>query len=132
MDGQLVGTAATVDSIYANTDTLDVGARQFQGGYTLPWSGLLDDVRVYGRAITPLEVRALNYEGHPPRLAVSSSQDKVTVSWPFEAVGYELQSRPVVDGGLWTTVSGVTTNSVALEPASSAAFFRLQRKSPVP
>jgi hypothetical protein len=133
VDGALVGTAATVDSIWSNpADTLDIGARQFQGGYTLPWTGLLDDVRVYGRAITPLEVRALNYEGHPPALTASSSQGKVTVSWPFEAAAaYELVSGPAL-AGAWTPVAGVTTNYITLGPTNSGAFYRLQRKSPVP
>ena len=134
VDGALVGTGATVDSIWANpSDTLDIGARQFQGGYTLPWNGLLDDVRVYGRAITPLEVRALNYEGHPPMLAVSSTTDKVTVSWPFEAAAaYQLVSGTSLAGGSWTPVAGVTTNYITLGPTNSAAFYRLERKSALP
>jgi len=131
VDGALAGTAATVDSIWANTDTLDIGARQFQGGYTLPWNGLLDDVRVYGRAITPLEVRALNYEGHPPLLTVSASQGKVTIGWPFEVVGYALQSAPTL-AGAWTAVAGVTTNYLTLGPTNSAAFYRLERTSALP
>jgi len=128
VDGVLTAVASTVDSILANTDTLDIGARQYQGGYTLPWTGFLDDLRVYGRAITPLEVRALNYEGHPPALTVSASGSKVTVGWPFEAVGYELQSRPSLTAGGWAPVLGVTTNSVSLSATGSAVFYRLHRK----
>ena len=128
LNGVLEGTGATVDSILSNSDPLDIGARQFQGGYTLPWTGLLDDVRLYNRAITPLEVRALTYQGYPPRLGLSANGGQVTVSWPFEAVSYELQTSPRLDGSPWNVVPGVTTNSMTLSPTNAASFYRLHRK----
>lgn len=128
VNGALVGTAATADAVFSNADTLDIGARQYQGGYTLNWAGLLDDVRVYGRAITPLEIRALSYQGHPPTLTIAPAGGKVAISWPLEAVGYELQSSSTLVGGSWSTASGVTTNSVTLTPSGSAQYYRLHRK----
>jgi len=128
VNGTLVGTAVTADAVFSNGSTLDIGARQFQSGYTLNWTGLLDDVRVYGRAITPLEVRALAYQGIPPSLAIAAVGAKLNVSWPLEAVGYELQSNTNLVGGSWITVPGVTTNSVSVTPSGSALFYRLHRK----
>jgi hypothetical protein len=94
----------------------------------LNWTGLLDEVRVYGRAITPLEVRALTYQGIPPTLTIAAAAAKVNVSWPMEAVGYELQSNTNLVSGTWIAVAGVTTNSVSVTTTDSALFYRLHRK----
>jgi len=128
INGTLAGIAATADAVLSNGEGLDVGARQYQGGYTLNWTGLLDEVRVYGRAITPLEVRALTYQGIPPTLTIAAAAAKVNVSWPMEAVGYELQSNTNLVGGTWIAVAGVTTNSVSVTATDSALFYRLHRK----
>jgi hypothetical protein len=69
----------------------------------------MDDIRVYGRAITPIEVRALYYQGNPPELSISSSAEKsATVSWPFEAMTtYQLESSTNLFS--WTPVTGRLT-----------------------
>ena len=130
IDGLFVGAVALPpDGLLVNSSTLDLGARQFQGGYTLPFNGVLDDIRVYGRAITPIEVRALYYQGNPPALSISSSADKTaTVSWPFETITtYQLESSTNLMPGSWKPVAGVTTNYVVVSPASSPVFYRLLR-----
>jgi len=129
INGMLVGvTPMPPDGLLDNLNTLDIGARLYQGTYTLPFTGILDDVRVYNRAITPLEVRALFYQGLPPDLSISSSSNKVTVSWPFEAINtYELESSTNLLQGGWSPVAGVTTNYATFSPAGSAAFYRLVR-----
>jgi hypothetical protein len=111
-----------------SSSTLDLGARQSASGYVYNWIGLLDDVRVYGRAITPLEARALAYEGIPPKLAIAMSGGQVTVSWPFEAVGYVLQSNTNLLQGGWAVVPSVTTNFVSLLPSQAEVLYRLHRK----
>lgn len=128
VNGTLVGTAATADSPFSNGDPLDIGARQGTAGYAYNWTGLLDDVRVYGRAITPLEARALTYQGIPPSLSMSGGAGQVTVTWAYEAVGYELQSNTNLVGGAWINVPGVSTNAISLTPGGAARFYRLHRK----
>lgn len=128
LDGVLAAAAPTLDTMLSNSDPLDIGARQFQGGYTLPWTGALDDVRIYNRAITPLEARALAYQGHPPKLNAVYTGGQLTLSWPFEAIGYELQLAPAPNAPDWTNVPGVTTNSFTLTPPSGTGFYRLHRK----
>ncbi len=127
INGALAGTGLTADSVLSNTDPLDIGARQFQGGYTLPWTGLLDDIRLYNRAITSIEIRALTYQGYPPSLSLSWRGGQVTLNWAFEAVSYELQTSASL-GGTWSTVPGVATNSATLPAAGAASFYRLHRK----
>ncbi len=128
VNGVLVGTAVTAEGLFSNVDTLDLGARQGAAGYAYNWTGALDDVRVYDRAITSLEVRALTYQGLPPTLAIAASNGQVTVSWPLEAVSYELQSSGSLATGLWNNVPGVTTNSLTLTPISLPQFYRLHRQ----
>jgi hypothetical protein len=128
VNGTLAGTAVTADSPYSNFDTLDIGARQGASGYTYNWTGLLDDVRVYGRAITPIEVRALTYQGIPPALTISGNGVSVKLSWPQEAVDYELVSSTSLSGANWTLVPGVTGNVITLPAGGSEVFFRLRRK----
>ena len=85
-------------------------------------------MRVYGRAITPLEVRALTYQGLPPSVAIEANHANVTVTWPLEALGYELQSNTNLAVGTWVAVPGVTTNSVSVTATGSALFYRLHQK----
>ncbi|MCX6924663.1 MAG: hypothetical protein NT154_15830, partial [Verrucomicrobia bacterium] len=116
VDGMLVGAAMTADALFSGLDPLDIGARQGGGNYQYYWTGLLDDVRVYGRAITPLEVRALTYSGIPPELTIATGAGQVTVSWPLEALGYELQSSTNLVSAGWARVPNVTTNWLTLTP----------------
>jgi hypothetical protein len=129
VNGVLRGTAATAPSVYYNGSSLDIGARQAIGGgsFAYPWNGLLDDVRVYGRAINPLEVRALTYHGIAPALTITGDGASVTLTWPLEAIGYELVSRADLATGAWTVVPGVTGNSIALPATGAAKFFALRR-----
>jgi hypothetical protein len=128
VNGSFVGACLTADSVYLNGDSLDIGARQGGGAYIYNWTGALDDVRVYGRAITPLEVRALAYDGLPPTVAIAAEGGQVTVSWPLEAISYELLANTNLLNGTWSLVPGITTNSVTLAPSGAARFYRLHRK----
>jgi hypothetical protein len=124
IDGVFMGAVVLPpDGLLANSSTLDIGARQYQGGYTLPFNGLMDDIRVYDRAITPIEVRALYYQGNPPELSIEKS---ATVSWPFEAMTtYHLESSTNLFS--WSPVAGVTTNFVTLSSTNASMFYRLLR-----
>lgn len=128
VNGVLVGTAATTDSVYYNGASVDIGARQGGGGFIYPWRGLLDDVRIYSRAITPLEVRALTYQGIPPALTITTDGDSVTISWPLEALDYELVYRELLTSGQWLAVPGVSGNSITLPATGAAKFFALRQQ----
>ena len=52
--------------LLANAHDISLGARQLSTtDYNLNLSGVLDDVRVYGRALTPSDVAALYYDAPP-------------------------------------------------------------------
>ncbi|MDB6076895.1 MAG: hypothetical protein JWO82_642 [Akkermansiaceae bacterium] len=62
-----------------------------------------------------------------PVLSLVKSGTSVTLSWPAAVTGYTLESSSTL-AGTWTTVPGVSGNSVTLTitPALSKQFFRLR------
>ncbi len=121
------GTPPT--TLLSNADPLDIGCRQFQGGYTLNFVGVLDDVRVYNRALTPKDHRALYAMGVPPDVALSieRAENGVIILWPAEASGYVLESTTTLPGNTWTLVPGVVDNRVTITPAEGTAYYRLRK-----
>jgi autotransporter-associated beta strand protein len=59
VNGTEVGSAVAPTALLASPDPLDIGARYFQGGYTLNYRGILDDVRIYDRALTESDIQEL-------------------------------------------------------------------------
>ncbi|HNQ87550.1 MAG TPA: hypothetical protein PKM73_02820 [Verrucomicrobiota bacterium] len=128
VDGVEVAAAKPAETLMSNTDPLDIGCRQFQGGYTLNFVGLLDDLRVYNRALTPKEHRALHGQVVPPEveLSVARTDDGVVIQWPAEITGAILESRPAIEAGTWLPVPGVVNNRVTVALTGGAAFYRLR------
>lgn len=63
VDGQLVGTNAAPNSLNTTAHELTVGCRQSAAGlYNLPFTGEIDDVRIYSRALSSFDVQALYAE----------------------------------------------------------------------
>jgi hypothetical protein len=131
LNGVLKMTGTTEGSLFQTSRPVEVGARDNDGVHTpdfFIFQGTLDDVRLYNRALTPLEVRALAYQGFPPRLSIAATNGQATVSWPLEATAvYDLQAALTLSG-TWTNVPGITTNWVAVTPSSDELFYRLHRK----
>ncbi len=77
VNGTQVGSATPPSSLLATNHELSIGARQqynFEGApYDYTLDGLLDDVRVFGRALLPAEVQALYSAA--PTIAPSIVQD---------------------------------------------------------
>lgn len=63
----------------------------------------------------------------PPPLAIAREGTAVTVSWSPEATGSVLESTPMLLTPIWRLVPGVVSNSVTLDPARGAEFFRLRQ-----
>ncbi len=64
INGQQVKSTATAQSLKATTDPLVLGQQNITG-YEFRLNGGLDDLRIYSRAITPVEVQALTALGLP-------------------------------------------------------------------
>ena len=70
--------------------------------------------------------------GEVPNLAVSASAGGVTLSWPADAAGVQLQRNDVLSATGWTSVTDTPTveeglNKVTLDAAGAAGYFRLAR-----
>lgn len=73
----------------------------------------------------------------PPSLSVVANGGNVTVSWPATATGMYLESRPAVDGGVWTPVypQGLqvgTVFQISVPASESARIFRLNSQPQTP
>ena len=82
-----------------------------------PFTGVIDDVAVYNRALTPDQIQA-HYLASV-RLTVTKAGNQAVLSWPFGT----LQSASAV-GGAYTDLTGITapyTNS-----PTSTRFFRVK------
>lgn len=72
VDGQLANSQRSPDSLRYTTHEVSIGCRQSNetSAYNLPFSGLIDDVRIYDRALNANEVRSLYDSAGPWPLAI--------------------------------------------------------------
>ena len=74
VNGQFVTSSPAAPSFLGSTSDTTIGARQDSSisGYSLPFTGEMDDVRIYNRALTPSDVQALyaSVGNAPPSLVV--------------------------------------------------------------
>jgi hypothetical protein len=79
INGILAGSATAPTSLLVTNHDLSIGARQSASpdgaAYDDDWVGLVDDARVYGRALVPAEVQALYNAA--PTVAPTVTQDPV-------------------------------------------------------
>lgn len=68
VDGRLAGTAAYLLGIPPEVSPIVIGGAQTITGTASRFSGVLDEVMLYNRALTPAEVAALARGVRPPRL----------------------------------------------------------------
>ena len=119
--------------------TYSVGARVFIQANTPPdgqtfgqWTGDVATVGDIHASFTSVLMPAAdvqlaaNYEPFAV-LSISRSGPNVILSWPIVLTGYTLESAERVPGGTWTSVPGVSGNSVTVPIAGSAQFYRLER-----
>jgi hypothetical protein len=63
LDGNLVANSSTVEHIFTTTLPLYIGRKEPQlAGYESFFKGIIDDVRIYDRSLTELEVQSLFHE----------------------------------------------------------------------
>src|ERR1051326_4163118 len=88
VNGQLVNVTIPPASLNTNSHEVSIGNRQSGAltAYNLPFSGALDDVRIYGRALTSADVQALYATGglYPPSFATQPQGGSVYVGEDFK------------------------------------------------
>jgi hypothetical protein len=130
VNGIEVASGTPPASMLAVYEPVDIGCRQVTGGgYNFPFMGAMDDVRIYNRALTPMEQRALYEVVVPPpvSLTVTPSSGGLVISWPTAASGFTLEAAPVLPAATWTNVPGVVNNSVTVTPTGGSLFYRLRK-----
>ena len=103
------------------------------------WDGILDDVAIWDRGLSPTEIGAIYRAGlagkgateagaflAPPALTVALSGKNVVITWPASAAGYVLESSPSLSAPSWTTVPGVSGTSATVPIGAGNRFFRLR------
>jgi hypothetical protein len=94
----------------------------------------LDDVGVWRRALSPLEVAQIESAGRTAghsfdtvspvvTLTISKSGSTVTISWPS---GTLYQSDSIGAGAVWTPVGGASAPSYTFTPSGSSKYYRVQ------
>jgi hypothetical protein len=131
LDGDQVNSTSIASiGTFDTTNSISIG-QDPTGLYPEAGSADLDDLAVWRRALTPLEVYELNYSGAhfgaaldaygPVKLAVVISGGSPVVVWQ---AGTLLQSD--TPAGPWSPVAGATPPSYPVTPGSGTKFFKVQ------
>jgi hypothetical protein len=144
-------SGALVDTVIPNlgigVKTNDTG-EVADGGNPGYWDGLIDDLGLWKRALTPAEIDAIyraGLQGIPldqvslgtvpssdPGLEIERLGENVVLSWSSEDDGWILKSKNNLAEGNWQTVEGEVVaagnrNTVTLNPETQTAWYRLER-----
>jgi hypothetical protein len=127
VNGQLKGTNAYAGAAPSDTYYNLIGRSSWPDSQI---NGLVDDVRLYNRALSALEINSLAHPTNSPWLSIRQSGTNAIVSWPEAATSISLQSAPSLSPTNWTAVTNpiswsgnnyVVTNALG----GSERFFRI-------
>ena len=76
--------------------------------------------------VTPLTPAAV-VPTTAPVLSVKAAGAQYLISWPSSVTGYVLESATSLTQSVWSTVTGVSGNSVSIPADSASRFFRLRK-----
>ena len=135
-DGLLANATDSPVAVFNKQYDVTVGAREFNStsGYTQVFRGLVDDVRLYDRALTPADVLALYQDADAVRLEILAAGANALLSWPAFATNYVAQSTDAFmpSNTVWTDLGGTPaqvgyylTQPVSIEATNK--FFRLRQ-----
>ena len=147
VDGASVGRASISPNsgILAATSLMSIGSRystqaaQNTNTYDADFVGFVNDVAVFNYALTANQVTnefqgisAPSVNQNPTNVMVSVSGGNLTLSWPVDHTGWQLQVQTNgLSAGLgtnWVQVSGSTTVNqvvIPISPANGSVFYRL-------
>jgi hypothetical protein len=130
LDGVQVDSRSTAArGVFDNTNSISIG-QDPTGLYPESGSADLDDLAVWHRPLTPLEVYEIYYSGAhfgapldaygPASLAVTTSGDHAVVVWQ---AGTLMQADSLA--GPWTNVPGATAPTYTVTPTGGSKFYRV-------
>lgn len=132
LNGQASGPADQNrgNPIDSTTNSVCIGREQYAG--SLPagrwfFNGLMDDVRLYNRALTQAEIRSIAVSTAPPIVAaVAREGANLVLSWTGGVAPYQVRARTNLSEA-WQTYGGaLSTNRLALTPTHAAEFYQIQ------
>jgi hypothetical protein len=130
-----VGGAVTVGQDPTGTYPFIPGASANDFAAWIPSaSATLDDIGIWRRALSPLEVAQIESAGRTGgrsfdtvspavTLTISRSGSNLIISWPS---GTLYQSDKIGAGAVWTAVPGASAPSYTFTPGSVSKFYRVQ------
>jgi hypothetical protein len=107
-----------------------VGARTTTGSNSRTFRGLMDEIQIWNRVLTPAEIEACQVApALPPLLQISPQGSNVALSWET-ATSLQLQSRADLASGSWGNVTNVpavsgNVRTLTLPASKPGEFFRL-------
>ncbi len=124
LNGEVIGERTTPDTLLFNASPVSIGARQAQGFedafYDLCFQGLIDDVRIYDRALIPADIRAVSpFITTPPTGAVITQGQNHTFTVAgagAEPLTYQWRKNGAEIAGA-TNASLTVTNAQAVDDA---------------
>jgi len=110
--------------------------RTVSGNNGAMWRGLLDEIKIFTKALTLEEIRQEQVAPALPTLLVYSSPAPNTLELSWEALPgfpYQLQSRTNLGDGAWADVTVPETvvgnvHKVTVPQSQQMEFFRIQRR----
>jgi hypothetical protein len=99
------------------------------------WNGMLDDVAIFNGVLSQTEIASVMsgdfsvFLVRPP-VSITQTQQSLTLTWPAEPSGFQLQASPTLSSSQWTDVSVPpvpqgTNLTVTLPIGPGTQFFRL-------
>jgi hypothetical protein len=136
LDGQFNGSGLMSINSVDTGNPLYIGTRADGANHL---TGDLSELIVIGSALTTNDVVSLEkylktihtiFSSSPTNIVVSESGGQVTLSWPLDHLGWQLQSNSIglTATGAWFTVSGSTsTNTMVVTPdlTQTNIFYRM-------
>jgi hypothetical protein len=129
IDGVEAGTTEVTGSFNNNPLPLRIGTDGPEWGVGSMFEGVIDDVRLYNRGLSAVEIQALL---PPPRLNITRSGPDVILSWPA-AQDFMLEKTDSLAPASWTPVTNPPTTvvgdqkTVTLPISGSAGSYRLRK-----
>ncbi|MES2707314.1 MAG: LamG-like jellyroll fold domain-containing protein [Verrucomicrobiota bacterium] len=133
VDGVEAGSAVPPATMLFNADPVSIGSRTASTtslDYTLNFQGLIDDVHLYDRDLSPQEITMLATPPavvDAPPLTITRNGGNVEISWPAGVTGWILEESPSLQALSWTASTGVAGNRLVIPAPAGRKFYRLRQ-----